>query len=110
VNWRPVVTDVTPKQRLELVLSSCLLRPLVLFIEQTPTTLFFRVPSVPSHRSRGLQQMFPVTDLVQGWMRELEATWGLEEEDNAGAEAELSHLLTRSEVHRLRKRLPHLNN
>jgi hypothetical protein len=54
--------------------------------------------------------MFPVTDLVQGWMRELEATWGLEEEDNAGAEAELSHLLARSELHRLGKRLPHLNN
>jgi hypothetical protein len=54
--------------------------------------------------------MFPVTDLVQGWMRELEAAWGLEEEDNAGAEAELPHLLTRAEVHRLRKRLPHLNH
>jgi hypothetical protein len=54
--------------------------------------------------------MFPVTDLVQGGMRELEAAWSLEEEDNAGAEAELSHLLTRSEVHRLRKRLPHLNS
>jgi hypothetical protein len=42
-------------------------------------------------------------------MRELEATWSLKQEDNAGAEAELSHLLTRAEVHRLRKRLPHLN-
>jgi hypothetical protein len=54
--------------------------------------------------------MFPVTDLVQGGMREVEATWGLEQEDNAGAEAELSHLLTRLEVHRLGKRLPHLKN
>jgi hypothetical protein len=54
--------------------------------------------------------MFPITDLVQRRMRELEATWGLEQKDNAGAEAELSHLLTGSEVHRLSKRLPHLNN
>jgi hypothetical protein len=69
--------------------------------------LFSLLRTAPVH---GLQQVFPVTDLVQGGMRELEAAWGLEQEDNAGAEAELSHLLTRSEVHRLRKHLPHLNN